>query len=199
MLHTSRALVAGIALATAASCAATRLTSSWKDPTAGKLSFKKVLVLVLSKDESIRRAAEDEVVRQVKRATALPSYNLFLADDLKEAERAKAKVQEEGFDGAVVMRLVDESQQLTYVPGSYPAPYYSFYGYWGYGWGAAWDPGYVRTDTIVLIETNIYSVKDGKLLWSGLSETFNPAGPVELVQGIVARVVSDLKKQGMLQ
>jgi hypothetical protein len=63
----------------------------------------------------------------------------------------------------------------------------------------AWDPGYMRTDTIVRIETNIYSVKDGKLLWSGLSESFNPTGPAELVQGIVAAVVSDLKKQGMLQ
>jgi hypothetical protein len=199
MFHVSRAIVAVLALTTAVSCATTRLTSSWKEPTAGKLDFKKVLVLVLSKDESIRRVAEDEVVRQIKSATAVPSYNLFLADDLREGERAKAKVQEEGFDGAVVMRLVDKSQQMTYVPGRYPAPYYSFYGYWGYGWGAAWDPGYVRADTIVLIETNIYSVKDGKLLWSGLSESFNPTGPAELVQGIVAAVVSDLKKQGMLQ
>ena len=199
MSHTSKALVAGLLVAIAASCASTKVISSWKEPSAGPLKFKKVLVLVMSKDESVRRAAEDEVVRQVKKAQAVPSYSLFLADDLRDTDRAKAKIKQDGFDGAIMMRLVDKSQETTWVPGSYPAPYYSMYGYWGYGYGMAYDPGYIRTDTIVKIETNIYSVQDGKLIWSGLSESFNPTGPRELVQGVAGAVAEELKKQGLIQ
>ena len=200
MFRQFRPLAAALLLVTAASCANTKLVSSWKDPGTGQLTFKKVLVLVLSKDPSVRRAAEDTLVSEIKRTTAVASYTIFPSEDYGAQEAAaKEKIKEMGFDGAIVMRMVDKSQQTNWVPGSYPMAYGSFYGYWGYGYGVAYSPGYMVTDTIVKIETNIYSVQNDKLLWSGLSETFNPTGPKDTITGIVSAVGAELKKQGMIQ
>jgi hypothetical protein len=35
--------------------------------------------------------------------------------------------------------------------------------------------GYVRTDRIVKIATNVYDLRQDKLVWASESETFNPA------------------------
>ena len=48
------------------------------------------------------------------------------------------------------------------------------------------------------IETNLYSVKDDKLIWVGVSETFNPASVKTAVKEIAAAVVADLRKKGLL-
>jgi hypothetical protein len=57
----------------------------------------------------------------------------------------------------------------------------------------------MTTDTIVSIETNVYSVTEDKLLWSGLSETFNPANTVQLVTDVAKAVRGALQKQGLIQ
>ena len=79
----------------------------------------------------------------------------------------RQKLGAAGIDGFVLMRLIGQKQQTTYVPGTWsPSP-------WGY-WRAAYSPGYLRTDTLVSIETLVYSLRRDGVLWGGLSETINP-------------------------
>ena len=90
----------------------------------------------------------------------------------------KRRVRAEGFDSAVVMRVVSVEREVSYRPGTVyavPALYSDFWGYWGYGWRSVYDPGYLRSDRVVTIATNVYSVADDKLVWASQSETFNPA------------------------
>ncbi len=116
-----------------------------------------------------------------------------------DSEVARATVDAGGFDGAVVMRVIGRDQQLTYQPGmSYPAHYGGFYSYYGYGWPAVYDPGYLRTDTIVTVETNVYSVADDKLLWSGVSETMNPNHVARAVDDVANAVARELRRQGLV-
>ena len=90
----------------------------------------------------------------------------------------EAKVREQiaasGVDGVVVMRLVYDENEVTYNAGTYPGPYYSFWGYYGWAYPIAYQPGYLQTDRLVGIETNVYDVETEKLVWSGLSRTKNP-------------------------
>jgi hypothetical protein len=200
MLLLSRLLTVGLLLITALSCENTRLVTSWKDPGTSQLNFHKVLVLVLTRDESVRRAGEDTLCSAITRAQCVPSYTIFPSADLRAQEAtANATVKELGFDGAVVMRVVDKAQQTSWVPGGYPGPYSSFYGYWGYGYGVAYSPGYLATATLVRMETNIYSVVQDQLVWSGMSDTFNPTGPRDVMLGIIRVVGEQLRKEGMIQ
>jgi hypothetical protein len=82
---------------------------------------------------------------------------------------------------------------------TYPGYYGGFYGMYGYGWGAAYSTGYLRTDTIVSVETNLYQLDGDKLLWSGVTETFNPNEITKMVNEIADTVSKDLRSRGLLQ
>ena len=194
-------MAAGLGLV---SCSAsTSLENSWRDPTVtGPLNFNKVLVVMVTKDGATRRTVEDAIVKRItarRHVEAVPSYQVLLESDLRDKEHAKQLVEAAGFDGAVVMRIVGVDKEVNYVPGTYPSPYYNFWGYYDYAWPAVYDPGYLQTDTIVNVETMVYSVKDGKLVWTGTTETFNPSNVDDMVDGISAAVSKEMTKQGLIQ
>jgi hypothetical protein len=193
-------IVAGLGMV---SCSAsTTLKNSWRDPTVtGPLEFHKVLVVMLTKDGATRRTVEDDVVKRISerhQVEAVPSYTVLMESDLRNAEHAKQIVKEAGFDGAVALRVVGVDKEVNYVPGTYPSPYYNFWGYYDYAWPAVYDPGYMQTDTIVNIETLVYSLKDDKLVWTGTTESFNPSDLDDLVAGIGAAVSTQMRKEGLI-
>ena len=200
-----RVVAVGALLATAGACASTRLTNSWKAPDAEPLRFEKVMTLALVSDNTARRVVEDEIAKYIQRAETVAGYTLLPnAEDIKDEEKVRDAVRSAGVDGAIVIRPVYNEKELTYVPGTYayPASYYSFLGYYGWYWGTAYpavyDPGYVRTDHVVGIETNIYSVANEKLVWSGLTKTTNPKDIRSLIKEVARAVGKEMKKQGLL-
>ena len=97
------------------------------------------------------------------------------------------------------MRMVNEQQKLSYTPGmTYPPYYGGFYGYYGRGWGMAYSPGYLRTDTIVSVETNLYALEGVILNGSGVTETFNPDDVNKMVNEIADAVSDNLRQRGLL-
>lgn len=156
-------------------CATTQVTSAWKDPDFPRVTFNKVLVVFQNADPGLRRQLEDEMARDIP--NAIPAYSLFGDAEIRDVERVRQRVREQGFDSAVVMRVVTVDREVTYSPARMyvvPGYYRGFYGYWRYGWGTVYDPGYLRTDRIVHIATNVYDVRADKLVWASQSETFNP-------------------------
>jgi len=106
------------------------------------------------------------------------------------------------------MRIVDRHQEATFVPETwYPGPYYDrflwrhgrFYGpRFGGPWPPFYDAGYFQIDTIVSVDTQVYSVPDSKLLWAGLSKTMNPSKIDSFVKDLVSSTVKKLKESGMV-
>jgi hypothetical protein len=70
-------------------------------------------------------------------------------------------------------------------------------GYWGRGWGTA-SVTLGPTNTIVSVETLVYSLKQNKLLWSGRSKTTNPENVEKMVQELSAATAKELKKQRLI-
>jgi len=184
----------------------TTIQNSWHDPsiTPESLKFKKILVVGMFKDSISRRAAEDELVNIIQTrtkgaTTAVASHTILDEGDTKKVDQAKAKCAAQGFDGIVSMRLAGKEQQTTYVPGTTVYPYGGFWGgYYGYGWGAVYDPGYMRTDTVVHVETLVYSVQDDKLIWGAVSQSVNPSDAVSLTRNVAKAVGTELQKQGFV-
>jgi hypothetical protein len=182
------------ALLVGSGCNSTALKTTWKDPSAGSLSFKNVVVVVLNSSPAERRAQEDTLAGWIKRARATPSYTLISDDELNDVPQAKQKIIAGGFDGAVVLRLVDSRQETTFVPGTESS--------WEDGWHATHypqTPSYVITDTIVRAEVSLYAVPSGKLLWAGASETVNPSDARVFVTDVAKAAAEELKKQGLLR
>ena len=74
-------------------------------------------------------------------------------------------------DAVITARAVDITQEQHWVPGvtTYPPTYYGRpWGYYGY-YAPYSTGGYMDETTTALLETNLYNVSDGALLWVGQS------------------------------
>lgn len=182
----ARHVLATLLAMLAAACASTQIVSAWSDPDLRRVPFRKVLVVFQHQDPGLRRAMEREMAVDIP--NSVPAHAVFSDEEVRDLERVRKRVREEGFDSAVIMRLVSVDREVTYVPGriyAVPSYYHGFYGYWGYGWRSVYEPGYLRRDRILTIATNVYSVADDKLVWASQSETFNPAS----LRSAIAEVV----------
>ena len=94
--------------------------------------------------------------------------------------------------------VVGKKQEVNWVSGSPSAGGRNFGRYYGRSWGGAHDRGHIEINDVIQIETNIYSVKDEKLVWAGLSETFDPKTAKILVKELAAEIVKDLRKKGLV-
>lgn len=178
--------LAGVIAALASGCASTQIVSAWRDPALNTVPFKKMLVVFQHKDAALRRVMEAEMAHRIP--GAVPAHNVFSDTEVQDMALVKARVRADGFDSAVVMRIVSVEREVSYRPGqvyAVPAFYNDFWGYWGYGWRSVYEPGYLRSDRVVTIATNVYSVADDKLVWASQSETFNPATLREAVSEVI--------------
>jgi hypothetical protein len=189
----------GLAFLLGACAPNTEVIDSWKDPNIGPQRYQKILGVFISQDASLRRAGEDQLAKRLP--NVVPSHSVLPEDATRDRDKARAWITQQGFDGVVIMRPVKVDKETTYVPGSsyvVPAGYGSMYGYWGTGWGYAYDPGYVRQDEVVMVETNVYNVSDAKLVWASRTKSYNPESVRQLVDEIVDQTAAEMKKQNVV-
>ncbi len=206
MIRTRLLALGLLSLGLAACGGATRFSSTWVDPAAGPTDWdgQKVVAFVLSARDSIRLGAEETLARELtsRGAQGIAGHTIVPKDVTEDQDRVRELLSSAGVVGAVVMRVVSQTQQISSSPGmvSYTGSYYpSFYGYWNYGWSAMYQPGQIQSDTIVSIETLLYSVVDDKLLWAGLSKTTNPENIPKFINQLVSAVGKEIKKTGLVE
>ena len=193
-----RMRIAVVFLLVTCACASTKMTKAWVYPERGPLQFESVMALVLVQDSLIRRNGEDVLVEEIRQADAVASYTLLPESDLADEDKVRAAVVKSGVEAIIVMRPMYDEQETRYVPGSYPTYYNSFYGYYGWAYPVVYSPGYFKQDRLVGIETNIYDTADGKLVWSGMSETTNPKNTRKTIADTAKAVRSAMKKHGFI-
>jgi hypothetical protein len=183
----------------ATGCATTKLTSTWVAPGAQPLNpDKKAIAIMITDRESSRLAVEDAMVKTMQKrgVNAIASYTILPAAIVRDTARAHAILIQEDVDAVIALRVLGKEQQTTYTPGT--AYYGSTWGYWGYGWGAVYSPGYMSTDQIVTVETLVFSVSQNKLVWASQSETTNPSN-IDAFVGELSQVVGgELRKAGLV-
>jgi hypothetical protein len=178
-------------VALAASCASTDMTSTWTDPAAKGAALSKIAVICLTQDPGLRRMAEDTAAAQMTDAQAIPSYQLLNDDDLKDREMVKTKLRIAGVNGVLIMRMAGVSERLA------PTSYGTFDAYYDYAGTAIYAPGYT-TETIVKVVSNLYSLEQNKLIWSGVSQTFDPASAKEFMTSVSKAVAKSLQKDRLI-
>ena len=182
-------------MAALASCSATQVTTQWQDPSTTQIRFTKVLSLCITKDQSLRDAAEGELCRHMPLVECKPAYFAIPASMTSDVEKAKALTLKEGFDGAVVVRVLGAREQVTYVPPNYGP---SFWVYYGGAWPIAYDPGFYQANEVVVLEVSIFSLARNQLIWIGTTETLNPTSLPDLVDDMAKAVRGELLKRDLI-
>jgi len=182
------------ALMGVAGCASTEMTSTWTDPSAQGAALSKIAVLSMSKDPGIRRMVEDsmaqEMSKRLETAQVVPGYRVLEGIDLGDREAVKRTLRSQGFDGVLINRLA--GVQETVIPAG---PYRTFNGYYDYAYGAAWGPGPMpMTETQVHVVSSLYSLRQGQLIWSGASKTFDPRSAKDAARDVGQAVAKSLEK-----
>jgi hypothetical protein len=207
----SRSIVLAVFLLTltAASGKSIKMVTSWFNPKYEGQKFHKILVIGVAQDLKVRADFEDEMAAQIARPgiQTIPGNQILLRPDPKaklDLDYLRAQIRSNQIDAVVVSRLLRVDKKVTSIPSStYVAPfpyYYSFYGYLGAVYPVVYDPGYTREDTTVSVETNVYATSkpDGDLVWTGVSDSFNPKSAKKVADGLVKEVPKQMEKDGLL-
>ena len=203
------ALFLSILMVLSASGKSSKLVMSSKNPAyvPGK-KFQRVLALGLSDKTAIRADFEDALALQLATGgTEIIAGNTILLrpeGTQLDLDYLRTQIRENKIDAVVVSRLIKVENSTTYIPGApYPArfPYYSsFYGYYGAVYPVVYSPGYLKEEKKVSIETNLYAVSsgEGELVWTCITDTFNPSNPKKAIDRLVKLVVKQMRTDGVL-
>jgi hypothetical protein len=191
-----------------ASGRSTKLVTSWKNPEYSGPRFHKILVLGMSDKPGVRADFEDALSKLVggNGVEAVPGNTILLRpEDTKlDLNYLKTQIREFKIDAVIVSRLVKVETNVTYIPGQpylIPYPYYnSFYGYYGAVYPMVYSPDYLREDKTVRIETNVYDTRtpDAQIVWTGISDTFNPRSADKAIDGVTKLIVKELHQEAIL-
>jgi hypothetical protein len=202
------AVIVILAGATLANGKSTKLVASWKNPEYSGPHFHRILVLGMSAKPGVRADFEDELSKLVAGVgvEAIPGNTILLRPEgtTLDMKYLKTQIKEFKVDAVIVSRLVKVESTTTYIPGHayvVPYPYYrSFYGYYGAVYPVVYSPDYLSTDTKVRVETNVYATSsaDGELVWTGVSDTFNPSSADKVIEGLTKLLVKELQKESVL-
>jgi hypothetical protein len=186
-----------------------KVVMSWKNPAYVRTKpFSRVLALGLSDKAKIRADFEDTLAAQLAETgvETIPGNTILLRpeDTHLDLGYLKTQVRENKLDAVVVSRLIKVDNTVTYVPGTAyappPLPYYgTFYGYYSTVYPVVYAPGYLKEDKKVRIETNLYVVSsgEGELVWTGITDTFNPTDVKKAMDRLVKLVVKQMRSDGV--
>jgi hypothetical protein len=177
-----------------------QLTASWSDSNVQFARFSKILVMAIGKDLEKRKLGEDKLKTELHKhgLVAVTSLDEFGPDFAKmnDSLRMRRILLDKQFDGVLTVRVLNVNEHGRWVPGSYyygPVGFYrGFYGYYYRVWGYYGEPGYVTTDVEVLLESNLYKVDTGELLWSGQSKAFSRNPTPEMASRYAKNIVNDM-------
>ena len=187
--------------AAAVLAAAPDFKSVWRSPDAAQVSFagKKIAALVITQDDSLRMSGEESLVRELtaRGMQAVATYRMAPKEELQSAERARGWFERANVDGVVALRPVSSEKRIAYDDSLWMSPSYNtFWGYYGYGYSSVVVIGGASRDTVVTVETLIFSVPRNQLMWAAVSETRNPKTLQKFIEDLVKESVKEIQRHG---
>lgn len=172
-----------------AACAATRTPIQWRDPAyEGRIQK---LVVAVAVEGTMRSAAEDAFVSHMpKGVQAVQSYQLQITPEMaKDKEAARARLlalAKEGYEGALVARIVDTV--ITEDSWIAPVGTQTMYDYWGYAWTSYTMGVQTETHTTIVIETRLFDLRTERAVWAAATEAYDQQRSVDAVRKIVGEI-----------
>lgn len=196
----SRMILAALLLSLLMACSGTEITQEEVDESFQGKPVSDILVIVVAKDEEVRRFFEGMYVAQLASigveavssadAIAVPADFMMKKEDILEA------VAQYENDSVIITRLVGLEEKDIHTRGrTAPSGYYQHY---GSVYSYVRDPGYSSSKVTIRLETSLYDVKTEKLMWSGQSKTWNKDSERQIIEDVVKRVVADLQKNKLI-
>ena len=178
-----------------AACATTtRIQTNWSDTRYTSGGMGKVLVLGLDTRIGVRESFENSMKRELIAGgiDAIASLDLLFHEEEVTRELLEEVFADSQIDGVIVSRLIGRGMEITITPGV------DLWGYYGSTYVHAYRPGYITMTDVVSVETSLFDVKSAMLVWSGVSETFDPLNAEDGIKSLSKGLVKTLLEDGFL-
>ena len=183
----------------------TKIVHRWVMTDQPMPKLKKILVIAVLENYFIRQELEDEMERLLAKSgiegvrshMVLPPRNELMEGELKQ------RIKEADYDAVLVIRpkaFRKETKEVgtksIYMP---PPVYQSFWPYWDMAFKQYSAKGsYLKENTIVNAEFNLYRTKDEALLWNGETDTVYSKNFGKLAREYANTLVKQLKKDKVI-
>lgn len=185
-----------IALVIITACAPTTLKSVWRDDAYHGGYLKKVLIIAVDRNLTIKALLEDGFVELLKAGgtEAVPSYRIFSEEENIDKRVIASKVKELQVDALLIATLKDVADTGIYE--TYPTFIEEGGGYYGYYLQCCQIVSLGRN---VVIETKIFDAKYDRLIWSAVTETIFEGSVEEVIRSFVPVIIAELHGSTLLQ
>lgn len=193
-------------------CYSTSITASWMADDHNPKKYEELLVIGMSTNVAARATVEDELVYYLR----LKGINAIAASSVLPPDRSivseptevkQKKLQEMGIDGIFAISLREHKESTKYVQGTstyapmsfYGGYYSSFYSYYPHMYGNVYQPGYYVASETIFLNSNLFDVDSGDLLWSAQSETTDPSDLDNFANSYARSMTTHLLKRKILE
>ena len=198
-------------------CAPADITASWKSPEYQRGEIRSVLVVGISKNETVRRTFEDAMTSRLEQygIEAEPGYRTISADELADKKSMNKLVKSREAGGVLISRIVDTHTEEVVRPGRTTAyhdwPYYWRRSYWSgidpyRGWYPYYrssyeiihEPARVSRVKVVTIETTLYSVESDEPVWSVRAEMRSEGKLGSRIERFTDQLIDNMVDKGVI-
>lgn len=192
-------------------CSRTNVTGVWKNSEYNGQPLTSVLVVGLTgnpgnkflwENKMATKLRQDGIKKVVTTLNAFPTYQ----DDV-DKEKIIAYVNKNNIEGVLVTRLIDTKQETVYQLVASDAVGHrsgrrgraNFGRYYSHARNRMSSASvHMTTESIVLLETNLYQAKTQELLWSMSSDTVDLGSIVQLLESVSQKVSEVLKENHLI-
>ena len=206
-----RSLVALLFVISLSSCANTKFTKQWVNEDFDQQPYDDILVLVVADKMGNRQDAENYIVEKLGEVgiDAMPSFDILPKTETIDKEAVGKAIDGLQLDAVIVMFATGITEEEYYVParrfgvyagyGYNHAHYNSFYSYYPHAINYVYIPGYDNTHYVVTLETSLFDLNTGDMIWSGQSNTFAPESVDDVIHNITVLTIRELQKKGIIK
>jgi len=187
---------------TLTACQTTSLQSAWFDPNFTGGPMHRIAIVAVGVNFANRRVTEDIFAQRLRGAGVDGAAGwTVIPDEARDSQAPFTEaVTKSGAQGLLMVRLlgVDTRTQVTTTMVATTGPMWGGPA-WGGGWGTTMVPvSQVSQYNLAMVETTLYEVATGRVVWSGNTQTLNPSDFQRDAAGFADVIIGQLRARGLI-
>jgi len=163
--------------------------------------FKKILVFGMAGKEWKKKVYENEFGTVLKKynVETVIAWQVLPKGEQLTIETFEKYFKDQDIDAVLVARETGESIEETIYGGGTSYVAMGFHGFYISTSPIYNVPAVVSEEKIIYMDTKLFETKDGKLVWSATSLSYEPKSTSEIITTVSKIVVDELFQQGFIK
>lgn len=184
----------------------TQIESTWHEPTRSSRLFEKVLVVGVSDNARQRRRFENTLVAKLEKAgvSALASHGEMDVETEFNQDNVSDAVESTGATAILISRLVgqdvtsEEIEERTEIKANRRSDNRPVVDFFSYDYEEYEESAYIVVKRTVSLSTALYGTRNGKLVYSIDTTTFNKESEFEILDEVTTAIVDQLQRDELI-